>query len=350
MSRLKAELQRGRTRGRQSHSDPLPDFLSCTHFPAPSISALDKPAANGHSNRMKVRIPLFAATAFVLSAALLPAEEGFIIPVDRALKVGDKLKMSIEGETLSKMKVTAGEEVLQNEREEWKAQVEVTRTVDKVNTKGDASELTIEIHKASLTKEGAAAELLPAGTVVKAVAKAAGEKDEFTVNGEPVEEATRDVLGMLFDLSTDDKGKGDENKAFGVDKPRKPGEEWEVDAAELLATLPPEMPFVLDPATVKGKMKFVELTGEGENKSALLQGEVQLTMKGMQGLPPNANFEGSSMRISLDGLFPIVQDKPSTREGMSMIMTLRGNFPAGEGKVVEMDGETTMIRKTRVLP
>ena len=48
---------------------------------------------------------LLLATLFAFSPALLHADEGFIIPVDRPLKVGDKLKMSIEGEALSNMKV-----------------------------------------------------------------------------------------------------------------------------------------------------------------------------------------------------------------------------------------------------
>ena len=298
---------------------------------------------------MKARLPLVAA-AFALSAVLLPAAEGFIIPVDRPVKEGDKVKMSIEGEVLSLMKATAGGQVVQDQREEWKAQMDVTQTVDKVNSTGDASELTLEIHKSSLTKEGKTAELLPAKTFVKVVAKGPGEKEDFTVNDEPVDEATRDVLNILIDVSTDDKGKGDENKAFGVDQPRKPGDEWDVNAAELLATLPPGMPFVLDPASVKGKMKFVELTGEGEKQNALLQGEVELAMKGMQGLPPNAKFDGSTMKIALDGLFPIAKDKPSTREGMSLIMSLQAKITAPDGAIVEMNGNSTMIRKTRLLP
>ncbi|MFM7182364.1 MAG: hypothetical protein ACKO2G_12990 [Verrucomicrobiales bacterium] len=293
---------------------------------------------------------LLLASVFALSPTLLTAEEGFIIPVDRPSKVGDKLKMAIEGEALSNMKVTAGEQEVQNDKEEWKAQMEVTQTVEKVNASGDASELTIEIHKSSLTKDGKTGELLPAGTVVKTVAKVAGEKEGFTVDGKAVDESTSEVLGMLIDVSADEKDKGDENKAFGVDQPRKPGEEWEVNAAELLATMPPEMPFMLDPATVKGKMKFVELTGEGENTSALLQGEVQFGMKGMKGLPPNASFDGSTFKIALDGLFPLAKEKPSTREGMSMILTLRGKIAAGEGQIMQMNGDTTMVRKSRLLP
>lgn len=298
---------------------------------------------------MNIRIPLFAAAIFALSSSLLPAEEGFVIPVDRPLKAGDKIKMSIEGQSVSKMKVTAGGEVVQSEDSEWEATLEATQTVEKVDSKGDATELTIEIHKSALTKEGKTADLLPDGTIVKAVAKGVGEKDQFTVNGEDVEEATRDVLDILFDLSLDEKAKGDENKAFGVDQPRKPGEEWEINAAELLATLPPEMPFILDPAATKGKMKFVELTGEGDTRTALLQGEIELGMKSMQGMPPGAKFEGSSLKIALDGLFPLAKDKPATREGMSMIMVLKANIPTPDGNAA-MDGQVTSVRKTRLLP
>lgn len=296
---------------------------------------------------MKLRIPLFAAL-FTLSSTVLPAE-GYIIPVDRVAKVGDKAKLAIEGETISKMKVTTNGQVAQDENTSWKAALEVTRTIGKVDDKGDATELTLEVHKSTVTRDGKSGELLPAGSVVKAVA-IPGDKDEFSVNGEPVDEATHEVLNSLVDLSFGDAAKGDENKAFGLDQPRKPGDEWDVNVAELIATLPPEIPLILDPATTKGKMKFVELTDGPDGKAALLQGEVALGLKGMQGLPPNAKFEGSSFTVALDGLFPIDAQKPANREGMGMVMTLKSTIPTPDGNVLEMDGHMTSTRKIRLLP
>lgn len=298
---------------------------------------------------MKATVSLLAIAAFAVSASLLPAEEGYIIPVDRPSKAGEKVKMAIEGETVSKMKFIAGGEVVQDENKAWKASMEVTQTIDKVDKKGDATELTLEIHKSSLEMDGKTGELLPAGTIVKALAKDEGN-DEFTVNGEPVEESTRDVLDSLVDLSMGNTMKGDENKAFGVDQPRKPGDEWDLNVPELLATLPPEMPFILDPAATKGKMKFVELSGEGDNKTALLQGQIELAMKGMQGLPPNATFAGSSLTVALDGLFPLDKDKAATREGLSMLINLKGHIPMPDGTGADMTGNVTVTRKTRVLP
>jgi hypothetical protein len=297
---------------------------------------------------MKIRLPLFAVL-FALIPTMVPGEEGHLIPVDRALKAGDKIKLAIEGDTVSRMVVKAGGEIVQDEDTEWKASLEATRTIDKIDARGDATQLTLEIHKSSVTRDGKTGDLLPAGTVVKAVAKPEG-KDEFSVEGEPVEESVREVLNDLVDLAMGEGAKGDENKAFGVDQPRKPGDEWDMNVAELIATLPPEIPLILDPAATKGKMKFVELTDTADGKAALLQGQIELVLKGLRGLPPNASFDGSSFTVALDGIFPLDPNKPAAREGMSMIMTMKAKIPTGDGKVAEMNGSSTSTRKTRVLP
>lgn len=287
----------------------------------------------------------------VAMLAFLPglvSAEAYVIPVDRPSKAGEKLKMAIDAEMVSKMKAAAGGNVLEDKDESWKATLEATQTTVKVGEDGDATELTIEVHASSVTSTGKKGELLPPGTVLKAVVDEDGE-EEYTVKGEPVEEETKGILDILIDLSDGEKTKGDENKAFGVDQPRAPGDEWDIQPAELLATLPADMPFVFDPATTKGKMKFVELTGEGDGKTALIQGQVEMAIKGMQGMPPEARLAGSSLTVALDGLFPLDKEKNPTREGVSMIMLLNGTIPMPEGPPATMEGNFSIIRKVRLL-
>jgi len=307
-----------------------------------------------HLVDMYKRLPFhyiaIAAAAAALSAAPFAAGEGFIIPVDRPLKAGDTHRLEIEVETLSEMKLTAGDEVVENTSDQWKAKMEVTRKVAKVDGKGDAVEMTIEIHRSSWTKGGEPKDVLPDGTVVKGAARAADEdKDVFTVNGERVDDSIGEVLSMMFDLSSGRKGDGDENKAFGVDKARKVGEKWEVDIAEFVATMPDDFPIVVDIAEAKGGVRFVELTGSGENRSAILQGEVELKIKEVKGMPPGANFKGSTTQIALDGLFPINNDGHPIRKGANMILSLRGTIPTPNG-AVNMSSDLKITRKVRLLP
>ena len=296
---------------------------------------------------MNARPSLLAIALLAFFPAMLPAE-GHVIPVDRPSVAGEKVKLAIEAEMVGKMKLLAGGEALEDQDQSWSATLEATQTTVKVGEDGDASELVVEVHASSVTRKGEKAQLVPPGAVIKALTNEDGEA-EFTIKGEPVDEETTDVLEILLDLSDGEKTKGDENKAFGVDQPREPGAEWDINPAELLATLPKDMPFIFDPATTKGKMKFVELTGEGDAKNALLQGQVEMSIKGMKDLPPNANFAGSTLTVALDGIFPLDKEKTPLREGVSMIMLVAGKIPMPEGPPATMDANFTIVRKVRLL-
>lgn len=309
-------------------------------------SSWTTPGGSPNISTMKLLTPLQAAAMLVLvSPSFCPAEDGMMVPVSRPEKAGLKRNLSMEVENNLKMVLTVDGEAIQDQNESWKASIELTKITDKVDEKGHATEVTLEIKRLSLTEEGETSEPLEKGSIVKA--SSIDGEETFTVGGEPVEEDAKKVLDMIVELAN--KSKGDENKAFGVDQPRKAGEVWEVNVKELIATLPDDIPFVIKEDATKGKMKFLEITGTGDQKLATIQGEVEMAITGMREMPPGFQSEASSIRVALDGQFPLDVEKQSVREGMSMIVDFKGKFAMPDGKKAEMKTSAAMILKCKEL-
>jgi hypothetical protein len=296
---------------------------------------------------MKYPLNLALAAALVFSAPLcVTAEEGVLVPIDRPEKAGTTANLAIEAEQSMKMSITAGGQALQDEAQGWKASIEMTRTTNKVDEKGKPTELTLKIKKFSVTRDGETSEELEAGTVVKATSED-GEKS-FTVEDEEVEPEVMEVLDMVLDIGGEEKG--DENKAFGVDKPRKAGEEWDVNVDELIATMPDGIPFVLKKDATKGKMKLVEITGSGSDKTATLSGTVDMVVEGMKEMPPGTEINASSLKVSLEGDFPLDATRQPVREAMSMTVDFSGKIPMPDGNKAEMKMDVSMKKKSKVVP
>ncbi len=269
-----------------------------------------------------------------------------MVPVERPEKVGDVVKQRIEAEESMNMLITAGGEKLDGRVEEWKASIELSRKIDKVNEKGEATELTLEIQKFSVTRGEETKDELEAGTVVKATMK--DGEETFVVNDEIVPESVGAILRSATEMSGE--GNGDDNKAFGVDKPRKVGEEWELDIEEFLSTMPDDFPMSVDKDSIKGKVKLVEIVGEGADKAGKLTSTFEMTIESMKGMPPGSDFKDSTMKVSLNGVFPLDTTRQPTELEMTMKMDLAGTIPMPDGGKAEMKLNASAMSKTVVIP
>jgi hypothetical protein len=296
---------------------------------------------------MKDKLPLSFAIALVFCAPLvIHAEEGVMVPIERPEKVGDKVKLRIEAEESMNMLITAGGEKLDEKVEEWKASIEMSRKIDKVNEEGEATELTLEIHKFSVTRGDETKDELEAGTVIKATMK--DGEETFAVNDEIVPESIGAILKSATEMS--DEAKGDENKAFGVDEPRKVGEEWEVDMEEFLSTMPDDFPMSLKKDSLKGKVQLVEIVGAGEDKAGKLTSAFEMLIDSMKGMPPGAEFNQSTLKGTQNGVFPLDTTRQPTVLEMTMEMDLKGTIPMPDGGKAEMKLDVAAMKKSEVIP
>lgn len=296
---------------------------------------------------MKYTSPLALFTAVVFASSFTAsAEDSYLVPIDRAAIVGTSTNLIIEGAEAMKMSIILGGKTLKEQEEAWKSTLEVNSTVDKVDAKGNSTNLTLLIKKFTIEEKGKTIEALEKGTVVKASRE--GDKDVFTVNDKAVSEDVYKVLNPMIDLGADENG--DENKSFGVDKPRKAGEKWDIDVDALIVTMSKDMPFDFNKDNTKGKMHFVQLSGSGANKLATLQGNIEMEIKGMKDMPPGTETGPSSIQVSLNGDFPVDATKPLVNEDLSMKVNFNGKIPTPDGQKADMKMSGLMARKTKQVP
>ncbi len=273
------------------------------------------------------------------------AQETYLVPVDRPELVGTTSHQLIELEHSMKMSVTAGGNALQDQAQGWSASIDVMRTVDKVDEKGEPTELTLKFKKFAVTRNGDTNEELPADTVLKASRTA--NDTSYKIDGEEVESEVSEILAAGFGLT---QGEGDENKAFGVDQARKIGEEWDIDGKEMLSTIPDEMPFEFKNDACTGKAKLEEVTGNGESKIAKLSGIFQLAIEKMEGFPAAAEIKNATMKVTHAGDFPLNTKLQPVKEIISMSMGLKADIPIPGGDKAEMNLSMEMKRSAKIIP
>lgn len=290
-------------------------------------------------------LPLLAAMALAGPLAIA-ADDAYLVPVDRPVKVGQVQNLLLEGESTFRTEIQVNGGELSAENESWTAVLEGKLEVLEVAPDGDASALNLTVKKFSLTYDGKTTEPVKPGGVIKG--KRIGDVTEFSIDGGQTGEKLTSVLKVMLPLSNpEDKTLRDENKGFGLDKPRKAGEHWEVDGKDLAATMPPDMPFSFNPEKTKGKMRLVEIIEKDGVKAALIQGEIELKVTGMKELPPGFKTNKGSMTMAVDGLFPLDATKPSLREGTSMNFDFTGGMP-NAGMSLKSSGR--FLHKQKSLP
>jgi hypothetical protein len=185
-------------------------------------------------------------------AAAVPGE--YTIRFDRPLAVGQRFKVVATGRVDSDTAVNGRPMAAQSVRMTYA--IEGIVTVKAVHTCGKATREELKIVRLQMTKGGATRELLPAGTVVLAVA--VGSDEKFTVNGTPVSKDADKVLGFAVSLFSGDTTTTDD--VFGPGALKKPGDSWKPNAVRMLASLKAKFKNAAlwpKPADVTGKVTFV---------------------------------------------------------------------------------------------
>lgn len=284
-----------------------------------------------------------------MAVARVPAaEDSHLIPVDRPVKAGLVQNMLLEGDSSIRSMIRANGEAVEDTKEVWTAMLEGQREVLAVAPDGDPSAVKFTVKKFTRTSEGKTTEPLKAGSVIEG--KHAGGESTFTVDGEAAGKELAEVFKGLLSLSDpDDKTTGDENKAFGADKPRKVGEQWDVDGKEMAAIMPDDMPFLFDHDKTTGKLKLVEISVKDGVKCGLIQGEVTMQISGMKGLPAGFKADRAFLTVALDGLFPLDATLQPLREGTNMSFDFSGGMANGGGNT-EMKMSGRFLLQQKVLP
>ena len=263
--------------------------------------------------------------------------------INRPEIIGSKRKLHRTNSYSASSIVKVSGDVQQDQKEEWSSTIDYVESIQAVNDAGDPTKSTVEIEKFDLVKDGETTQPLAAGTVLT-VENIKGD-ETFTVDSEEVTGELAVVLGIIFGESP---GEGDEDKAFGVNKPRKVGEEWDVDITALLATMPKDMPFTVNSEDSSGTMTLVEIVGAGDNQAGRLIGLVNLAIDGLPDMPQQLKPKNSKVEVSLNGVFPLDQSRQPTEESTKMKMQFIGTMTTPDGQSISIESKVTMEGHTIV--
>ncbi len=263
------------------------------------------------------------------------------IPAQKGTKFEESIKATI---TMNQM-LTVGGQPQQGEKKETRGEISGVSEILEVGPDNEPTIIKFTVKSFKVTKNGEdTAEPLPSGAVM--MLKSKDGKESYTVNGEEADAETKELLDAMFDLSSGKKRSGDENKAFGTDVPRAVGEEWAVDANEMKATMPEDMPFNLDTAEITGSAKLVSVGEVDGTECATVKASILIKPKGMKGMPEQVKTSKVLVDAKMEGVFPLDGKTPAQLERMKMDFDFSGTITdPNSGTVALMKMKNTRDRE-----
>lgn len=231
--------------------------------------------------------PLLSAAIVLASVSPVLADGGksYTLKLHHDAVKGEKSKDHYKIQQSTTQKVLVGGKVAKEETEEIETETSGTRETLAVSPHNKPTEIKFTVDKFLLKTNDESGSKLKAGAVI--IAKLGdAKKPTFTVDGEEPEADVAKALALIFELSPDREKEVDDDVVFDTKKPHEVGSTWNANIAEMIASMPEDMPFTLNKDSAKGTVKFPEVTTEGGVECAKVEIEAIMKPKGMKGMPP----------------------------------------------------------------
>lgn len=233
---------------------------------------------------MKYSAPAFLAVsiAIIATAHLAQADDAksYLIKLNRPVKVGDKSHETFKLEAVKQQRVSSGEKVMSDKKEEIKAELTGVGEVLALTPNGRIQKLTFKLEKFVFQNDQEAPqEPFKAGATIAGELDPSGKAVYTSADGE-LTKASLSVLAKLLELKPDKKVESDD-EIFGTLAPRAVGTEWKVNAADALKTMPDDMPFKVAEKDFTGVVKFPALKQVGGKDHCIVQAIMTITPKEM---------------------------------------------------------------------
>jgi hypothetical protein len=280
-------------------------------------------------------LPVFVVACFACShpstvIAQDSKEKSYLIPLEREDKVGDKVAWKITGATSQKQIVHVNGERMQEEKVDITGSLEGTFETMAVSEKGNIMKYRILVDKLTM-KEGAGEEQTILKDGAELIAEQKGEKAVYLVGGEDADETVIKLLEVMIDLS-DIESQVSDDVAFGTDEPHKVGEEWDVRPAEIMKSMPKDMPFKIDEKGISGTMKFLAVKEHQGQQCAEVTSTINIKPGKMKDLPVELKLSKNNIKVQLTGTLPLDKTQPPVVQKESLQMDIQGSAegPGGE--------------------
>ena len=272
---------------------------------------------------MPLSFRILFTIALVASESLCHAEgvKTYKLKLERPEVVGNKSRVHVITQFGKSQKMTSGDTVLKENKEELKAEASGVLEILAVSPRGKVQQFKLTLKKFSVQQDAAApVEPFEAGETIAGALDESG-KASFTYDSGPIPAAALKALNELFPLRPDRPNAVADDVVFATEQPRAVGTEWEINKAAALKSAP-ELPFKLTEDEISGKVKFPAVKQIDGKEHCLIEAEIRMKPTQIKGMPPGFQIEKSEMVIRIESPVP-VDEKVTTGEDK---MTTRGEF------------------------
>ena len=280
-------------------------------------------------------LPLLTLAACL--AAFSPARaqdaKAYKITLHRPPVVGVKTHDVFQVKTERSQRISTGPKVLREMKEVLKADLAGVTEPLEVSPHGKIQKIKFTVEKFSVQVDaGAAVEALQPGSVVSGAIDEKG-KPSFSSSAGVIPPAAAKVLAIVFELIPDRPNDTNDDTVFATTQPRAVGSEWEVNKAEMIKSMPADVPFKLAEAQITGRVKFPSVKQTGGQDECVVQADVTMKPTEMTGLPPGFKIGGIDLVVGVNGRIPVDQKAVTPFSQASFRMKVTGQMDSPNGKV-----------------
>lgn len=278
------------------------------------------------------RLVLFLpASLCFLSRLAAAGDTAWQLHLDRHAAVGDRCSISTTGKQNRRVETSSPTEPREVSEERIEIIYTAIHEVRAVDGQGRPSEVLLHVDRLCTDDGSGPQEQFPAGTLITATAD--GDQTRYHLGREELEGSLSDALN-LAGAKLPSAHEPSEEAVFLNPSPRFPGDRCPADAERLAAAIAATSPFVIDPATSTGEIRFDQPVTE--NGIAALATTTTFTVHpvSLRAASPFQRLTGSSVTSTTVRLFPIDPALPVLRETLQTTMKLiqratSGPKPAG---------------------
>ncbi len=271
----------------------------------------------------------------VLFCASVYAQE-YKIKLVRPMKVGDECVITVAAKLDRTIVINTNGQASPPQTDGFTAYLHGVVKVLEINQKaGVPTRITCKVDK--LTKDGA--ELYAPGTVI--TAEKVDKKSVFTIDGKKVDSARSEVLEAVLDVEDPNRTTSDD-ELTGTDRPQKVGDTWPLHAESVAKDLA-EHDMTVDPHTIRGECKLVEVTKLKNTQVLVIDTTIETDdLKGK--LPDGTAMTGGSVVAKLTYMLPVDGSAMPVQNKTQVKVVVKIDLPRGMGQAVVTTGRDVKMQ------
>ncbi len=286
---------------------------------------------------MRLSLPALLSVAALLSASpCSDAEDARAcnIRLHRPRKIGarthENFKMTVE----NSQRLSSDGRVVKETKEKIEADLSGLNETVEVSPHGKVQKLKFTVGKSSVRVNSVPVpDAFNAGAVISGMLDGKGKPTFSCTDGELAPTAIK-ILSILFELTPDRPNDTNDDIAFGTNQPRTVGSEWEINKAETLKSMPPDVPFKLTENQISGRVKFPSVKLIAGKEHYLVQAEVTLKPTAMTGLPPNFKLASLKLTAGMENVVPVDENAVIPSGKASLWKDITGDLDTPKGKLL----------------